>query len=69
MQTLGYRFKPWTEEKALADGPSILEYVRETAREAGIDAQVRFGHRSRGAAWSARTAAGRSTSTDASRSS
>ena len=35
MQTLGYRFKPWTDEKSLADGPSILEYVRETAREAG----------------------------------
>ena len=51
MQTLGYRFKPWTDEKALADGPSILEYVRETAREAGIDQYVRFGHQVRGAAW------------------
>ena len=51
MQTLGYRFKPWTDEKSLADGPSILEYVRETAREAGIDAKVRFGHQVRGAAW------------------
>ena len=51
MQTLGYRFKPWTDEKALADGPSILEYVRETASEAGIDQYVRFGHQVRGAAW------------------
>ena len=32
MFTLGYRFKPWTDEKALADGPSILAYVQETAR-------------------------------------
>ena len=31
MYTLGYSFKPWTEAKAIADGPSILEYVRETA--------------------------------------
>jgi cation diffusion facilitator CzcD-associated flavoprotein CzcO len=37
MYTLGYAFKPWTEAKAIADGPSILKYVRETAREAGID--------------------------------
>lgn len=51
MQTLGYRFKPWTAEKALADGPSILEYVRETAREAGIDSKVRFGHRVTRASW------------------
>ncbi|MDA0179977.1 NAD(P)/FAD-dependent oxidoreductase [Solirubrobacter phytolaccae] len=51
MQTLGYRFKPWTAEKSLADGPSILEYVRETAREAGIDERVRYGHRVRRASW------------------
>src|SRR2546430_11790402 len=31
--TLGYNFKPWREAKAIADGPSILNYVRETARE------------------------------------
>ena len=35
MHTLGYRFKPWTEAKSIADGPSILEYVRDTAREDG----------------------------------
>ena len=52
MQTLGYRFRPWTEAKAIADGPSILTYVRDTAREAGIDRHIRFGHRVRGAAWS-----------------
>jgi monooxygenase len=51
MHTLGYRFKPWTDAKALADGPSILEYVRETAREAGIDQRVRYGHRVTHAAW------------------
>ena len=37
MYTLGYRFRPWTEAKAIADGPSILSYVRATAAEAGID--------------------------------
>ena len=52
MHTLGYRFRPWTDEKAIADGPSILRYVRETATEAGIDRHIRFGHRVVSAAWS-----------------
>ena len=50
MFTLGYPFRPWTEAKAIADGPSILDYVRDTAREAGIDKHIRFGHRVRGPA-------------------
>jgi monooxygenase len=52
MHTLGYRFRPWTEAKAIADGPSILEYVRATAREGGIDSKIRLNHRVVGAAWS-----------------
>ncbi len=52
MQTLGYRFRPWTEAKAIADGPSIRGYVRDTARAAGIDAKIRFNHRIERAAWS-----------------
>ena len=42
MFTLGYSFKPWTEPKAIADGPRILNYVRETAAENGIDRKIRF---------------------------
>jgi monooxygenase len=45
MHTLGYNFRPWTEAKTIADGPSILRYVRDTAREAGIDRRIRFHHR------------------------
>lgn len=52
MFTLGYRFKPWTKAKALADGPSIREYVIETARENGIDKKIRFNHRVTDIAWS-----------------
>ena len=52
MYTLGYRFKPWRADTALADGPSILDYVRETAREHGIDRHIRFGHRVKRASWS-----------------
>jgi cation diffusion facilitator CzcD-associated flavoprotein CzcO len=52
MQTLGYRFRPWTQAKAIADGPAILDYIRDTAAEAGIDRHIRYGHRVVSAAWS-----------------
>jgi cation diffusion facilitator CzcD-associated flavoprotein CzcO len=52
MHTLGYRFRPWTQPKAIADGPSILAYVRDTAADAGIDRHIRFGHRVVRASWS-----------------
>ncbi len=56
MHTLGYRFKPWTAEKSITDGPSILEYVRETARENGIEGRIRYGHRVVAAGWSSEQA-------------
>ena len=52
MHTLGYSFKPWTKPKSIADGPSILEYVRETAAENGIDKQMHFRHLVTSAEWS-----------------
>src|ERR1700712_5063301 len=52
MFTLGYSFKPWTEAKAIADGPNILNYVRQTAIENGIDSKIRFNHRVKRASWS-----------------
>jgi cation diffusion facilitator CzcD-associated flavoprotein CzcO len=52
MHTLGYRFKPWTEAKAIADGPSILDYIDRTARDHGIDERIRLGHRVVRAEWS-----------------
>jgi monooxygenase len=45
MYTLGYSFRPWTEAQAIADGPSILSYIRETSTEGGIDSHIRFNHR------------------------
>jgi cation diffusion facilitator CzcD-associated flavoprotein CzcO len=57
MQTLGYRFRPWTGAKALADGPAILRYVRDTAREHGVDERIRFHHRVVRAEWSTAGAA------------
>lgn len=52
MHTLGYAFRPWTAAKSIADGPSILEYVRETARDHGVDDHIRFHHRVVAARWS-----------------
>lgn len=51
MHTLGYRFKPWEAAKAIADGPSIRSYIRETAEEHGITRHIRFGHKVEAAAW------------------
>src|SRR3954466_15528264 len=52
MHTLGYSFKPWTAAKSIADGPSILEYVKNTSREHGIDSRIRFRHLVESAEWS-----------------
>ncbi|RDI44878.1 flavin-containing monooxygenase [Nocardia mexicana] len=52
MYTLGYRFRPWTQGKAIADGPAILRYIRDTAADAGIVHRIRFGHRVIRASWS-----------------
>jgi monooxygenase len=57
MHTLGYRFRPWVADKSITDGESILEYVRQTAHDHGIDRRIRFHHRVVRAEWS--TAAAR----------
>jgi monooxygenase len=56
MFTMGYSFKPWTEPKSIADGHQILNYVRETAAENGIDKKIRFHHKVKRASWSTREA-------------
>lgn len=56
MHTLGYRFRPWTNSKTIADGSSILEYVRQTARDGGIEGKIRFRHRAVRAEWSSQEA-------------
>jgi cation diffusion facilitator CzcD-associated flavoprotein CzcO len=56
MYTLGYVFKPWREAKSIADGDSILSYIRETADEHGIQGKIRFGQRAVRAEYSSETA-------------
>jgi monooxygenase len=52
MFTLGYSFRPWDGEKSIADGPSILQYIKDTAADAGIEKKIRFNHRIVAADWS-----------------
>jgi monooxygenase len=52
MFTMGFSFRSWKEAKAIADGPSILKYLHDTAREHGIDQKIHFQHRVQSAAWS-----------------
>src|SRR6266496_2345156 len=52
MFTLGYSFSPWTEAKAIADGPAIRDYIRRTAKEHRVDGRIRYHHRVTGAEWS-----------------
>ena len=56
MHTLGYRFRPWRGEKAIADGPSILDYLNDTAREYGIDRKIRYHQKVKRACWSSEEA-------------
>ncbi len=56
MYTLGYRFRPWRDPKAIADGPSIKAYIEDTAREFGVDRAIRFGHRVVRAEWDSASA-------------
>jgi monooxygenase len=51
MFTLGYRFRPWTEPKAIADGPSILRYIHDTADEFDVQPLIRLNHAVRSANW------------------
>jgi monooxygenase len=52
MFTLGYSFRPWRDSRAIADGPSVLSYVRATAEEFGIDQHIRYRTRVVSADWS-----------------
>jgi cation diffusion facilitator CzcD-associated flavoprotein CzcO len=52
MFTLGYSFRPWRDAKSIADGPSILSYIRQTAKDYGVDRRIRFGHRVTRVSWS-----------------
>jgi monooxygenase len=55
MYTLGFSFRPWTQAKAIADGPSILQYLHETVDAYGIAPHIRFGRKVEAASWDSAT--------------
>ncbi len=56
MYTLGYAFRPWIGSKAIADGPDILDYIRNTAEAYGVNRAIRYHHQVRAANWSSKDA-------------
>ena len=52
MHTMGFRFKPWRDEKMIADGPSIINYLKETVSENNLDKKIRFQHQVLNSSWS-----------------
>jgi monooxygenase len=56
MLTMGYSFRPWTHPKAISPGEDIREYITATARDEGIDRNIRFRHQIKGASWSSEEA-------------
>ena len=56
MFTLGYTFKPWKDNKSIADGPSILKYINETAKEYGVEKNINYEKKVVALDWSSREA-------------
>jgi len=56
MFTLGYQFRPWRAPKSIADGDTIRDYVRDTAKEYGIEQRIRFQTKVIAADWSSEQA-------------
>ena len=52
MYTLGFSFNPWENPKAIADGPAILQYIKDTAKKFGIDENIKFSNKAEKASWS-----------------
>ena len=56
MHTMGFRFKPWTDPKTIADGPSILEYLNEAADENNLREKIQFKTKVKTAQWDSNSA-------------
>ncbi|MEH6347262.1 MAG: NAD(P)/FAD-dependent oxidoreductase [Bermanella sp.] len=56
MFTLGYNFKPWNDPQSIADGPSILKYIKEAAQEYSLEDKIRYNHQVTAINWCTQTA-------------
>ncbi len=55
MATLGFKFKPWRKSSFLADGPSIMEYLRETIEEYDLQSLIKCKQHVNAADWNPQT--------------
>ncbi|PKB19419.1 cation diffusion facilitator CzcD-associated flavoprotein CzcO [Novosphingobium kunmingense] len=55
MHTLGFSFEPWTHEKAIADGPAILEYLDRIVSKYDLPPKMRMGQKVVAADWDSQT--------------
>ena len=56
MHTMGFRFKPWTDPKTIADGPAILKYLNEAADENNLRDKIQFKTKVKTAKWDSSSA-------------
>ncbi|OYO13403.1 FAD-containing monooxygenase EthA [Enemella evansiae] len=52
LSTFSYEFRPWQSDQAIAPAGMILDYLRETAAEEGIDTHIRCSRRVTELSWS-----------------
>ena len=52
LYTFAFPWRPWAEQKTIADGDSIRRYIRESAAMYGIDQKVKFHTKLLSANWS-----------------
>lgn len=55
MYTFGFAFRPWTSNKAIASRELIIDYLKSTVKEEGIDQHILFEHHVNKASWSSET--------------
>jgi cation diffusion facilitator CzcD-associated flavoprotein CzcO len=55
LYTFGFPWRPWSSTKAIADGPSIRNYMAESAAEYGIDKHIQYHQKLISANWSSET--------------
>jgi len=52
MPTFGFTFEPWTEQKSISDGPSIVNYLHRIKDKNDLEKHINFGHKVLSASWS-----------------
>jgi len=55
LHTFGFPWRPWTEQKAIADGATIRDYIVKTAESEGIDKHILYHHKLVSGNWSSET--------------